>query len=154
MTIRENVPLSTLTTLKVGGPARFIAECENENDVRLALDLAKEKNLSWRVLGAGSNVLARDAGYDGVILHLNIGGGSFSGEGEGTNAPPRAGGVWGTLVRGGGGRGVWGALKRSGASGGLPAPRPCRTSAPMAPNSETHSFSLMFTMRQWVGGNV
>jgi len=41
MTIQENVPLAPLTTLQVGGPARYFAEAASENDVQEAVAFAK-----------------------------------------------------------------------------------------------------------------
>lgn len=68
MTIRENVPLAALTTLKVGGVARYVVSCEDERDLTEALAFARDRSLPWRVLGAGSNVLAADEGFEGVVV--------------------------------------------------------------------------------------
>ena len=70
MMLRERIPLSSLTTLRVGGEALLVAECANESDVREALALAKERSLPWRVLGEGSNVLAHDAGFEGLVMRM------------------------------------------------------------------------------------
>jgi UDP-N-acetylmuramate dehydrogenase len=74
ITIREDVPLAPLTTLQVGGPARFFVEAANEEQVREAVDFAASKNLRLLVLGGGSNLLVADYGWPGLALKIAIGG--------------------------------------------------------------------------------
>lgn len=68
MKIRENVPLKHLTTMRLGGDARYVVEVENTPDVAMAFKFAREKDLPTFVLGSGANSLARDEGYNGVII--------------------------------------------------------------------------------------
>ena len=68
LTIHEHVPLAPLTTLQVGGPARFLAEVTSEEDVREAVDLAESKDLSLFILGGGSNLVVADSGWPGLVL--------------------------------------------------------------------------------------
>lgn len=68
MKIRENVPISRLTTMKLGGPARFVIEIREESEIPEAYAFAKERDLPVYILGEGSNIVGRDGGYDGVIL--------------------------------------------------------------------------------------
>lgn len=72
MKLEENVSLSTLTTFHTGGVARFVATCTSVEDLQEALQFAKDRNLSWYVLGEGSNVLPEDAGYEGLIIRVVI----------------------------------------------------------------------------------
>ena len=58
MIIRENVPLAPLTTLQVGGPARYLAEAQNEEEVREATRFAQARRLPLFVLGGGSNLVS------------------------------------------------------------------------------------------------
>jgi UDP-N-acetylmuramate dehydrogenase len=74
MTIQEHVPLAPLTTLQVGGPARYLVEAASEEDVREAVDFAHAKALPLFVLGGGSNLLVADSGWPGVVLKIAIGG--------------------------------------------------------------------------------
>src|ERR1035438_1586841 len=55
MTIQEDVPLTALTTLQVGGVARYFAEIKREDDVREAVHHAAARGLPLFVLGGGSN---------------------------------------------------------------------------------------------------
>jgi UDP-N-acetylmuramate dehydrogenase len=74
MTIRENVPLAPLTTLQVGGGARYFAEARREDEVREAVQFAKARDLPLFVLGGGSNLVVADAGWPGLVLKIAIGG--------------------------------------------------------------------------------
>ncbi len=68
MKIRENVPISELTTMRLGGAARYVIEVESEDEVAKAWAFAAEKELPVYVLGCGSNIIGRDGGFNGVIL--------------------------------------------------------------------------------------
>src|ERR1700719_2093396 len=74
MTIQENVPLAPLTTLQVGGSARYFAELRREDDVREAAQFAKSRELPLFVLGGGSNLVIADSGWPGLVLKIAIGG--------------------------------------------------------------------------------
>src|SRR5260370_1208517 len=74
MTIQENVPLAPLTTLQVGGAARYFAELKREDEVREAAQFAKTRDLPLFVLGGGSNLVVADSGWPGLVLRIAIGG--------------------------------------------------------------------------------
>ena len=74
MVIQENVPLAPLTTLQVGGAARYFAELKREDDVREAAQFAKTRSLPLFVLGGGSNLVVADAGWPGLVLRIALGG--------------------------------------------------------------------------------
>jgi UDP-N-acetylmuramate dehydrogenase len=74
MTIQENVPLAPLTTLQVGGAARYFAELRREDEVREAAQFAKARDLPLFVLGGGSNLVIADSGWPGLVLKIAIGG--------------------------------------------------------------------------------
>ena len=66
----EHRPLSELTTLEVGGPARYVFTVLGPADVRHALQFARDEGLPHLVLGGGSNLLAADRGFPGVVLQM------------------------------------------------------------------------------------
>lgn len=66
--VAENVPFSTLTTLAVGGPARYLATCRTVAELVACLAEARRRRLPTFLLGGGSNLLAADAGFDGLVL--------------------------------------------------------------------------------------
>jgi UDP-N-acetylmuramate dehydrogenase len=70
MLIDEHVSLASLTTFKVGGTARYVLTCASIEDIQQALVFSRERLLPWYVLGSGSNVLAGDKGYDGVLVRF------------------------------------------------------------------------------------
>jgi len=70
--LQENVPLAPLTTLKIGGPARFFVRAESEEQVVRAFEFARENSLRVFVLGGGSNVLISDKGFDGLVLQIAL----------------------------------------------------------------------------------
>ena len=72
MEIRENVALAPLTTLQVGGAARYFAETITIEEVREATRFAKDRSLPLFVLGGGSNLLVSDKGWPGLVLRVAI----------------------------------------------------------------------------------
>ena len=68
MNIRENVSISTLTTMRLGGDARYVIEISELADIPEAYKFAAEKKLPTFVLGGGANTIGKDEGFDGVIL--------------------------------------------------------------------------------------
>lgn len=71
MDIRENVPLSPLTTFGIGGNARYFCEAADEADVREALSWARAKGVSFFVIAGGSNLLVPDEGLDGLVIRMS-----------------------------------------------------------------------------------
>ena len=69
---REQVPLAPYTTLGIGGPARYFAEAETEEHVAEALEFAGVRNLPVFILGGGSNIVASDSGFSGLVLHIAL----------------------------------------------------------------------------------
>jgi UDP-N-acetylmuramate dehydrogenase len=72
MEIQENVALAPLTTLQVGGPARYFAEITTADEAREALQFARTHSLPLFVLGGGSNVLVSDRGFPGLVLRVGV----------------------------------------------------------------------------------
>ncbi len=68
MKILENIPMQKYTTLKIGGPAKYLVEAMSRNEIIEAMTWAKEKNLEWKLVSVGSNLLVSDTGYDGLII--------------------------------------------------------------------------------------
>src|SRR5215469_706688 len=72
MLLQENVALAPLTTMQVGGPARFFVEAITTDDVRDAVAYAKSRRLPLFILGGGSNLIVSDAGWPGMALKVAI----------------------------------------------------------------------------------
>ena len=67
----ENEPMSMHTTFRIGGPARYFAIVNSEEDLIKTIKLVREENQEYFVLGNGSNILVSDKGFDGVVLQLS-----------------------------------------------------------------------------------
>lgn len=70
---RAGVGLASLTTYKLGGPARFFAEPDTADELVEVLAAARSDGLPLLVLGRGSNVVVADEGFDGVVVRLGQG---------------------------------------------------------------------------------
>lgn len=69
-TVLRQVPLGSLTSLKVGGPAAILVEPVNESDLLSISSVVVQKKLPCLVLGRGTNVLISDEGFFGVVIRL------------------------------------------------------------------------------------
>ena len=69
---QESVPLAPLTTLGIGGAARFYCEARTEAELLEAVAFAGQQGLPLFVLGGGSNLLVSDAGFDGVVVRIGV----------------------------------------------------------------------------------
>ena len=63
-------PLSNHTTYKVGGVAECLVCPDSSEGAEWAYNHAREESIPLTVLGAGSNVIAPDAGIKGIVLKL------------------------------------------------------------------------------------
>jgi UDP-N-acetylmuramate dehydrogenase len=68
----ENIPLAPLTTIKIGGPAKYFVEAKDAAEVQQAVDFARSRALPLFVLGGGSNLLVADSGWPGLALKIAI----------------------------------------------------------------------------------
>ncbi len=70
LSIQENNLLSTYTTFKTGGPARFFAEVSNDTEMVSAISFARKRDLPVFFLGSGSNSLVSDRGFLGLVIKV------------------------------------------------------------------------------------
>lgn len=64
----EHEPLSSHTSWRIGGPARYYLEVTHCDDVQTALGQAYEWDIPVLVLGGGTNVLVQDTGFPGLVV--------------------------------------------------------------------------------------
>lgn len=69
--IKRNIPLSSLTTFKIGGKAKFFIEISTKDDLLKAIDWAKKRSLDFFILGGGSNLLINDILINKLVIKLN-----------------------------------------------------------------------------------
>jgi|SRR5450432_431611 len=72
MNLQEDIALAPLTTLGVGGNARYFVEATTETEVREAVDWAGLREYPMFILGGGSNLVVSDAGWPGLVLKVAI----------------------------------------------------------------------------------
>jgi UDP-N-acetylmuramate dehydrogenase len=94
MLFLEEVPLAPYTTFQIGGPARWFAEAESEDDIAAGINFAGEHRLPLFILGGGSNLLVSDAGFRGLVLRIGLLGITR----QDTNVSAAAGEDWDALV--------------------------------------------------------
>jgi UDP-N-acetylmuramate dehydrogenase len=107
--VLEQVPLAEHTTFKTGGLARYFCTVTTPSELKAAVDFAHAKRLPFFVLGGGSNVLASDAGYAGVVIKIALTGREYIPKTESlVEVTCAAGEVFDDVVSDTVGRGLWG----------------------------------------------
>lgn len=66
--IKENELMSSHTSFRIGGPARYFVVVNNTAEINEAIGFAKDKKIDHKIIGGGSNLLVADSGYDGLII--------------------------------------------------------------------------------------
>lgn len=70
--LSENVPLAPMTTLDIGGPARYFAELTTTAALIAGVEWARSRSLPLFFLGGGSNIVVADSGFPGLVLRVSI----------------------------------------------------------------------------------
>lgn len=96
--LREGVALAPLTTIGVGGAARYFLRVTCREDAVAALRWARERALPLLVLGGGSNLLVADEGFSGLVLHMALPGVQVRRERDAVEITAGAGERWERLV--------------------------------------------------------
>jgi UDP-N-acetylmuramate dehydrogenase len=68
--LQENIPLAPLTTIGIGGLAKYFVAAESVGQVQEAVTWARSRNLPLFVLGGGSNLVVADSGWPGLVLKI------------------------------------------------------------------------------------
>ena len=64
-------PLARHLNMKLGGPAEWFCEVKTADELKAGLEVVrKHEHYQWFVLGGGSNTLANDTGFSGVVFKL------------------------------------------------------------------------------------
>jgi len=91
-------PLSSLTTLRLGGPARRYLEATSAEEIRAAVVDAQAAGEDLFVLGGGSNLVVADEGVPGTVVRIATRGISFDDRGDVARVTAAAGEPWDELV--------------------------------------------------------
>ena len=68
--ILENELLKNHTTFGIGGPAKILVLPKTTNDLIKIINFSNKNNINLSFIGSGSNVLASDNGFDGIVITL------------------------------------------------------------------------------------
>jgi UDP-N-acetylmuramate dehydrogenase len=68
----ENKPLSEVSTLGIGGPAKYYVEVRSIEQMQEVLAACTEQNLRYFILGKGSNCLFDSKGLNRLVIHNKI----------------------------------------------------------------------------------
>lgn len=63
-------PMKFHTTFRIGGPADYYVTPESPEEIALTILFCKQNNLSYYIIGNGSNLLVGDYGFRGVIIQV------------------------------------------------------------------------------------
>ena len=99
MKLSDSVALAPLTTLGVGGKARWFFEASTVGAVTEALSWAKGRRIPTRILGGGSNVVVADDDFDGLVVRTAIRGRAFLDVDGDVLLTVRAGEPWDDVVK-------------------------------------------------------
>jgi UDP-N-acetylmuramate dehydrogenase len=70
----RGVALAPHTTFKIGGPADYLYEARNADELARAVLLARENRVPFFLLGLGANILVGDGGFPGLVIRNAAGG--------------------------------------------------------------------------------
>ena len=74
MEIITGVSLKNHTTMRIGGNARFMATASTTAEIATICRNAKSQNLPIFIIGGGSNLIAHDEGFNGIVIKPKISG--------------------------------------------------------------------------------
>lgn len=69
--VKLNVPMKEYTTFRAGGNASYLLIANNEEQLKAAFAELAANDVPTMILGAGSNILVRDEGFDGAFVKLS-----------------------------------------------------------------------------------
>ncbi len=69
--VRENVSIKNLTSLKIGGVSRYVFQPNTLDNLKESIHFFKNNSIKHKLWGMGSNILASDDDFDGVIIKLD-----------------------------------------------------------------------------------
>ena len=96
--VRESVALAPMTTIGIGGPARYYAEVTDTGALSAGVAWARSRGVPLFVLGGGSNIVVADGGFPGLVLRVSISGVVTHFDGSDVVVAAGAGEEWDSLV--------------------------------------------------------
>lgn len=100
MNIHTNIPLKNYLTMNLGGNARFMTDAATPEELAELCRNAKAQGLAIAILGSGSNTLASDNGFNGIVIRNRIMGTQLVSEDSGSATYKfNAGEIWDDCVK-------------------------------------------------------
>ncbi len=93
--LKRDESLKKHTNFHIGGPARWFVDIRSEDELLSVMELIQTHDVRWFVMGGGSNTLALDEGFDGIVLKMALRGFRI----EGTSVVAEAGVISAALAR-------------------------------------------------------
>jgi UDP-N-acetylmuramate dehydrogenase len=76
----SNVPLSRMSTIGIGGVARFLINARGQKDIEHAMAWCRSEHVPFYIMGAGTNILFAEDLFDGLIVVMKNTSVKFRGE--------------------------------------------------------------------------
>ena len=70
--IKLNCSLKNISTIKIGGMAKFFTNIKSEKELMEIIKWAKKNKVKWFVVGEGSNLIPNDNGFEGLVVKNEI----------------------------------------------------------------------------------
>lgn len=99
MKFEKDVLIASHTTFKIGGKARYFCTVTTVDELIEALNFSHIEKIPYFILGGGSNVLFSDAGFPGLVIHMNLKGIQIEEKKDAVFVKAAAGEGWDDLVR-------------------------------------------------------
>ena len=99
VSFHSDVPISTLTTIGLGGKARLFVSCKTIEEIKESILFAKHQQLQWQIIGGGSNIVFSDEGFNGVVIKIDTKGVNIVENGEDVLVEAAAGEEWDSFVQ-------------------------------------------------------
>jgi UDP-N-acetylmuramate dehydrogenase len=99
LNVLHDVPLAPLTTIGIGGAARYFVRAGSVDEVRAAVAWARARGVPLFILGGGSNLLISDEGFDGLVLQIDLRGVIVEREEDYVTVTAAAGEPWDPFVK-------------------------------------------------------
>jgi UDP-N-acetylmuramate dehydrogenase len=80
LSVLENVPVARYTRFEVGGPARILADAASEAALTEVLSAIEESGERYAIIGGGTNLVAGDQGFPGVVVRYTNAALEFAGD--------------------------------------------------------------------------
>lgn len=72
--VKTNLSFKELTTLEIGGPIKYFFEPLTEEELLKVVEVATSKNIPYLIIASGSNLLASDQRFEGLVIKNSISG--------------------------------------------------------------------------------